>query len=84
MIQDHIHTWGLASSREFDILNGNQIYIDSHIVICRFSNNVKYVKVQIVCKTLWTFRPPNYKLPIQAYNQTMYVRNINISLKLNR
>ena len=27
------------------------------------------------------FRPPNYKLQIQTYYQTMYVRNMNISLK---
>ena len=41
------------------------------------------VNVQIVYKTPWTFRPPNYKLPIQAYYQTMYVQNMNISLKQN-
>ena len=37
------------------------------------------LNVQIVCKTPWTFKPPNYKLPIQAYYQTMYVWNMNIS-----
>ena len=47
---------------------------------------LKYLKfqasilnVQIVYKTPWTFRLPNYKLPIQAYYQTIYVRNMNIS-----
>ena len=42
-----------------------------------------FVNVQIVCKTPWTFRPPIYKLPIQAYYQTIYVWNMNISLKQN-
>ena len=37
------------------------------------------LNVQIVCKTPWTFKPQNYKLPIQAYYQTMYVWNMNIS-----
>ena len=40
-----------------------------------------FMNVQIVCKTPWTFRPPNYNLPIQAYFQTMYVWNMNISWK---
>ena len=30
-------------------------------------------------KHLWTFKPPNYKLLIQAYYQTMYVRNMKIN-----
>ena len=41
--------------------------------------SISCLKVQIVCKTPWTFRPSNYKLPIQAYYQTMYVQNMNIS-----
>ena len=37
------------------------------------------MNVQIVYKTPWTFRPPIYKTPLQAYYQTIYVRNMNIS-----
>ena len=33
-----------------------------------------------VYKTPWTFRLPIYKLPIQAYYQTINVRNMNISI----
>ena len=33
-----------------------------------------FMKVQIVYKTLWTFRPPITKLPIQALWQTISVR----------
>ena len=40
------------------------------------------IKVQIVYKTPWTFRSPNYKLPIQVYYQTIYVWNMNISLNI--
>ena len=44
-------------------------------------SHVQYnMNVQIVCKTPWMFRPLNYKLLIQAYYQTKYVRNMNISL----
>ena len=39
-----------------------------------------YLNVQIMYKTPWTFRLPIYKLPIQAYYQTIYVQNMNISL----
>ena len=38
------------------------------------------LKVQLVYKTPWTFRPPIYKLSIQAYYQTINVRNMNISI----
>ena len=37
------------------------------------------LNVQIVYKTPWMFRPSIYKLPIQAYYQTIYVPNMNIS-----
>ena len=36
------------------------------------------LNVQIVCKIPWMFRPLNYKLSIQAYYQTMYMRNMKI------
>ena len=39
-----------------------------------------YVNVQNVYKTLWMFRPPISKLSIQAYYQTINVRNMNISM----
>ena len=53
----------------------------SKILVCwmlnqKIARNAMFMNVQIVCKTPWTFRPPNYKLPIQAYNQTMYVGNM--------
>ena len=38
------------------------------------------VKVQLVYKTPWTFRLSIYKLPIQAYYQTINVRNMNKSI----
>ena len=46
---------------------------------CRFPHGRKPLNVQIVYKTPWTFRPLIYKLSIQAYYQTMYMRNMNIS-----
>ena len=36
------------------------------------------MKVQLVYKTPWMFRLPIYKLPIQAYYQTINVQNMNI------
>ena len=52
------------------------------ITIFRFSckwDLPLFLNVQKVCITPWTFIPPIYKLPIQAYYQTIYVQNINIS-----
>ena len=40
------------------------------------------LNVHNVYKTPWTFRSQIYKLPIQAYYQTMYVRNMNISYNI--
>ena len=41
----------------------------------------KFVKVQLVYKTLWTFRHLITKLPIQALWQTISVRKMNTSYK---
>ena len=37
-------------------------------------------KFKMCIKQPWTFRPPIYKLPIQAYYQTINVRNMNIRI----
>ena len=41
------------------------LYKALHGTFSKDTENSK-VKVQLVYKTLWTFRPPNNKLPIQA------------------
>ena len=47
------------------------------ISIDHVTNFDRYLKVQILYKTLWTFRPLIYKLSIQALYQTMYVWKMN-------
>ena len=46
------------------------------------TNRTGKMNVQIVYKTPWTFKPPIYKIQIQAYYQTIYVQNMNM-LKQN-
>ena len=63
----------LKISRNFansiDVKNITKLFV--HVTL--------FLNVQIACKTLMNVRPPNYKLPIQAYYQTIYVRNMKIS-----
>ena len=42
------------------------------------------VKTHLVYKTLVRFRLPNTKFPIQAYIQTIYVRNMKYKQYLNK
>ena len=63
------------------------IHLEHHVVLSDFSDtdlptfvDEGFIRnVQLVYKTPWTFRPQIYKLPIQAYNLTRYVQNMNIS-----
>ena len=52
----------------------------NRLVKLSFDHDIIWLlNVQIVCKTPMKIRPPIYKLPTQAYNQTIYVRNMIIS-----
>ena len=43
--------------------------------------NTQFIwKFKMCIKHSWTFRSSIYKLPIQAYNQTINVWNMNISI----
>ena len=49
-----------------------------HFAKTLLEHRMYLLNVQIVYKTPWMFRLPIYKLPIQAYYQTINVQNMNI------
>ena len=76
-ISTNVHSAKESPSHNQILANAHKFFFLVSILILSvygyISTSFHVLKVQIMCKTPWTFRPPNYKLPVQAYYQTMYV-----------